>query len=185
MDKEKPFEILIRKFRERKVIKLIPKNSKICDLGCGQGKFLYTIHNKIKEGVGVDWNVKSHEENNLIFIKSNLEKKVRLESNKFDVVMVLAVLEHLNNPQNLLNDAFRILKKDGRIIITTPSKLSKPILEFLSFNLGLIGRKYIKEHKNYFSKEELVDILTSVGFTDIKVSSFEFGMNNLTIAKKI
>ena len=66
----------------------------------------------------------------------------------------------------------------------TASKLSKPILEFLA-KLNLINKQHIKEHKNYFSREELRMMLEEAGFKDIKITSFEFGMNNLTIARKL
>ena len=186
METEKPFEILVRKLRERKILKLIPIKSIVCDLGCGfHGKFIHNLSKRIKNGVGVDWKVKQRSFGNLTFTKGNLEKKLNLPSNKFEVVTLLAVLEHLNKPENAVKEAYRILKNGGLLIVTTPSKLSKPLLEFLSFKLGLIGVKHIKEHKHYFSKEELVILLKAVGFKEVKVSSFEFGMNNLTLAKKI
>lgn len=183
--KEKPLEMVIRKLRENRIRKLIPKNSALCDLGCGfHGKFLISMTEDLIYGLGVDWRVKSNKYKNITFIKSNLEQKLKAKANTFDVVTCLAVLEHLNKPENLIKEAYRILKKDGLLIITTPSKLSKPILEFLSFKLGLIGYEHIKEHKHYFDRAELRTLLKNIGFKDIQTSSFEFGMNNLAIAKK-
>lgn len=182
--KESYLDVIIRKLRELKIVSLIPKNSSICDLGCGSGKFLYSIACNINEGVGVDRNIEQSKLANLTFIKADLEKKLKLSSNKLDVITCLAALEHLNKPENLIKEAYRILKNKGKLIITTPSKLSKPILEFLA-RLNLINRKHIKEHKNYFSKEELRKMLNKAGFKDIKITSFEFGMNNLVIARKL
>ncbi len=184
MLKESYFDILFRKLRETKIKNLVPVNSKLCDLGCGSGKFLYSIASNIKEGVGVDYSIRPHKIANLSFIKTDLEKKIKLQSNKFNVVTSLAVLEHLNNPENLVREAYRILKKNGKLIMTTPSKLSKPILEFLAF-LNLINRGHIKDHKHYFNKEELIMMLKKAGFKDIKISSFEFGMNDLITARKL
>lgn len=183
MLKESYFDILFRKLRETKIKNLVPANSKLCDLGCGSGSLLHSLANNIKEGVGIDYSIRPHKLANLSFIRADLENKIKLSSSKFEVVVSLAVLEHLNKPEKLIKEAYRILKKNGRIIMTTPSKLSKPILEFLSF-LNLINKQHIKEHKNYFSKRELIALLKEAGFKDIKVSSFEFEMNNLTIAKK-
>ena len=182
--KESYLDIVIRKLRERKIIDLVPDKSIICDLGCGSGKFLYPIAHNIKEGVGVDREIKQSKLANLTFIKADLEKKIKLPSDKFDIVTCLAVLEHLNNPESLIKEAYRILRKNRKLIITTPSKLSKPILEFLA-KLNLINKQHIKEHKNYFSKEDLRKMLNKAGFKDIKINSFEFGMNNLIIARKV
>lgn len=182
--KESYLDAIIRKLREEKIIKLIPRNSLVCDLGCGSGKLLYFIACNIKDGVGVDKNIEQSKLANITFIKADLENKLKLSSNKFDVVTCLAVLEHLNKPENLIKESYKILKKNGKLIITTPSRLSKPILEFLA-KLNLINRQHIKEHKNYFSKEKLKIMLKKTGFKDIKISSFEFGMNNLVIARKL
>ncbi len=183
--KESYLDRIIRRLRERKIVRLIPDNSIVCDLGCGSGKFLYSIAGNIKEGIGIDRDVKSYKIGNITFIKLDLEKKLKLPSNKFNVVTSLAVLEHLNKPESLVKEAFRILKKNGLFIATTPSKLSKSILEFLAFKLHLINEEHIKEHKNYFSREDLRRILKKYGFKNIKISYFEFGMNNIIIAKKV
>ena len=108
--KESYLDVIIRKLRESKIVSLIPKNSLICDLGCGSGKFLYSIACNIKEGIGVDRNIEHSKLTNLTFIKADLEKKIKLPSNKFDMVTCLAVLEHLNKPENLIKEAYRILK---------------------------------------------------------------------------
>lgn len=183
-NKESYLDAIFRNIREKKILRFISKKDTLCDLGCGSnGSLLYSLAYDIKEGVGVDYNIKPHKLANLAFIRSDLENKIKLPSSRFDVVVSLAVLEHLNKPENLLKEAYRILKKNGKLILTTPSKLSKPILEFLA-RLNLINRRHIKEHKNYFSKKELIDLLKNVGFKEIKASSFEFGMNNLITAKK-
>ena len=39
--------------------------------------------------------------------------------------------------------------------MTTPSKKAKPLLEFLSFRLGVINKEDILEHKNYFDPNEI------------------------------
>lgn len=42
---------------------------------------------------------------------------------------MLAVLEHLNYPEDILKE-IRSLKNDGRLIITVLSKIAKPITDF-------------------------------------------------------
>lgn len=179
---EKILEFVFRKLRERHLFNLIKNDSIVCDLGCGSGKFLMSVENKIAKGIGVDRKVKTQTNGKVIFIKGDLNKVLDLPSNSFDVVTILAVLEHLDNPNLLVKEAYRILKKDGKLIMTTPSKRSKPILEFLAFKLGVIERGHIEEHKNYFTKQKLTELLS--GFRGVKVKPFEFGMNNLSIGVK-
>jgi 2-polyprenyl-3-methyl-5-hydroxy-6-metoxy-1,4-benzoquinol methylase len=94
------------------------------------------------------------------------------------------VLEHLENPERVLSECNRILKKDGKIIITTPAPVSKPILEFLSFKLHIVNPVEIKDHKHYFPKLELKLIMEKCCFANVHVKSFEFGLNNFAVGYK-
>ena len=67
---------------------------------------------------------------------------------------MLAVLEHLSYPEDILKEIHRVLKKDGRLIITVPSKIAKPILEFLSYKMNVIDRLEIEDHKKYYNKKD-------------------------------
>jgi hypothetical protein len=50
---------------------------------------------------------------------------------------------------------------------------------------GLIAQtEDIHEHKKYFSEAELVALFEGVGFLQVKFRKFEFGFNNLIVAKK-
>ena len=41
------------------------------------------------------------------------------DSEKFDLILCIEVLEHLKNPQKAIDEMFRVLKQDGEIIIST------------------------------------------------------------------
>ena len=47
--------------------------------------------------------------------------KFKIENNYFDLIISLAVIEHLENPTIFLNEAFRVLKPDGYLYLTTPN----------------------------------------------------------------
>ncbi len=42
----------------------------------------------------------------------------------FDIIIFIGTIEHLNNPQNAINEIKRLIKKDGRIIISIPNPLT-------------------------------------------------------------
>jgi len=75
----------------------------------------------------------------------------------------------------------RITKPGGRIIITTPTKRAKNILEFLSHNLHVLSRREIEEHKRYFDKSDLLSFLKDSRIKRWKHCTFECGMNNLLV----
>jgi len=65
-----------------------------------------------------------YEENDIPFTGLNLRKyQLPYESNFFDVIIICAVIEHLNfNPLPVLKEINRILKKDGYIYIGMPNQ---------------------------------------------------------------
>ena len=86
-------------------------------------------------------------------------------------------------PQEIINELHRILKDNGKIIMTTPTNPAKPILETLAF-FNLVDRDHIEDHKNYFSKNDLDRMLKKANFNKIKLKYFELGFNILTVASK-
>ena len=52
--------------------------------------------------------------------KGDLEKKLEFNDNEFDTVILFNVLEHIENYKSLINEIFRILKKNGKLEIFIP-----------------------------------------------------------------
>lgn len=180
-DSEPPFENLVRQIRFRRIRKYIESNTKVLDIGCGyHGAFLVSISQKIFKGVGLDISVnKTPKAVNVKLIKSSADNKLPFRNSSFNVVVISAVLEHVKFPLKMLEEARRVLKPKGLLLITTPSKTAKPILELLSFKLHLISPDEIKDHKRYYDKESLRNILIKAGFkkSNVHVSLFELGFN--------
>lgn len=178
-------EPLLRKLRFDKALACISPNSTIVDIGCGHTPHLLNrLERYIKEGIGVDQLIGDRSYNNIKLISKLLADKIPLKSNLADHVTLIAVLEHLEMPGPLLKEAYRILKKGGTLILTTPTPLNKPLLEFLSFRLGLVSRREVAEHKTYFWKKELLRLVRAAGFKNIKHQYFELYLNNFLVVEK-
>ncbi|MCX7779219.1 MAG: class I SAM-dependent methyltransferase [Patescibacteria group bacterium] len=176
---------LIRLWRVRKIKKNIPKNCVLCDLGCGKSAYLLKkLSSKIKLGIGIDREIISFKENNLQFINSDLNNFLPLENESVDCITMLSVLEHLENSEEVIREAYRILKRGGVILITTPSEKAKNFLELLAFKLKITSAKEIKDHKHYFSKKEIEELLTRNGFSEIEIQTFELKFNYFIKALK-
>lgn len=182
--KEVLLEPFLRKMRFSHVKKYVPLDSKLCDIGCGKGDFLYAVRERIVEGKGIDSNVEPMEDGRISLIKSSLKKKIPLDSEHFDCVSMLAVIEHLEYPEAILKEISRILKTGGVLILTTPTPRAKPLLEFLSYKLNIVDMKQIREHKNYFTRECLKNMLENAGFNLIRFETFEVGLNYLVVSAK-
>lgn len=187
--KEQFLERPLRKLRIRKVLKYIPKNNGvICDIGCGpKPGFLLDLEEKIGEGWGIDKKTITKKWSDRVqTIRHELDSVSFLPfpENKFDCLLMIAVSEHLRFLEKVLKESHRILKPGGIIVITTPTIIAKPILEFLAFRVNLVSKEEMKDHQHYYSKEELINLLKDSGFDNIEHHYFELRFNQIVIAKK-
>jgi 2-polyprenyl-3-methyl-5-hydroxy-6-metoxy-1,4-benzoquinol methylase len=181
---EELLEPIFRKIRIGVVKGYLDKNATFCDVGCGNGVFLKNISSYISKGYGFDKKVNAHTDGNLVFRNAYIDEEIPMDTGSVDYVTLIAVLEHLEKPESVLSECNRILKKDGKILLTTPAPISKPILEFLSYRLNIVSPVEIMDHKHYYSKSELKSMLERCGFKESYIRSFEFGLNNFAAGVK-
>lgn len=184
---------VIYALRRRQVLLRLPKltNQTIADLGAGyDARLLVGLlaeFNNIK-GVAFDMAFMPRLSKNerLSLVLGDLNQPLKQEDASIDVCISLAVLEHLDRPQEFLAEVYRVLKPGGRIVLTTPGPSSQRLLELLAFKLRIIDADEIRDHKNYFSSADLQRMFVAAGFNAEKVSpkTFIFGMNNVVVADK-
>ena len=101
-----------------------------------------------------------------------------------NVVTMHAVLEHLVEPERAVRYVYDVLAPGGCFLFTVPSNAAKPVLEFLSFRLGLVSRQEIEDHKQYFNRDSCLALLKQPGaeFRRVSHKYFQFGLNNYVVA---
>lgn len=163
------------------------KGPNILDLGCGfDAKLLTSIGPIMKNGVGVDVSVDPHfKSEGIKLITSKVDTKITLPSDSFDTVLSLATIEHVENPQIMVREIYRLLKKHGVLLLTTPASSSKVILETMA-RLGLISRREIFDHRRYYDFDSLTQEFRKAGFKKdkIEIEYFEAGLNMFAKATK-
>jgi len=103
---------------------------KYLDLGCGDGTSTVVVTEalNVKKIYGVDIDYKELNKAKLKGIhvyKADLNlDTLPFNDEEFDVVSAFDVIEHLWNTDNLLSEAYRVLKRGGYYIITTPNLAS-------------------------------------------------------------
>ncbi|OGF24238.1 hypothetical protein A3H09_01180 [Candidatus Falkowbacteria bacterium RIFCSPLOWO2_12_FULL_45_13] len=105
-----------------------------------------------------------------------------MENVHFDTIACLAVIEHLHAPEVLavFHEFKSILNKGGRIILTTPTRAAKPILEFMAW-LGIIDQANLAEHKHYWNEKEIRALAEKSGLAIKKYKKFQLGFNQLAV----
>ena len=83
------------------------------DLGSGESPYSDFFLQYAETYIAVDWSGSFHATK--ADIAADLNKPLPIESEVADTVVSLSVLEHLCEPQMMLNEAFRILKPGGRL----------------------------------------------------------------------
>jgi SAM-dependent methyltransferase len=88
------------------------------DLGCGEAPYREYFLQYANSYTGVDWTKTLH--NSKADIVSDLNKKIELDDAVADTIVSLSVMEHLYQPEVFLKESYRVLKKDGVMILQVP-----------------------------------------------------------------
>lgn len=186
MTQEVLLEPLLRWLRLRKVISHIPVGSKVLDVGCGRlAAFLRAISPRIEQGIGVDFKVKEIQFENIQTVQLRLAHELPFADESFDVVTMLAVLEHIEHEKPILQEIYRVLKPGGKLVLTVPSVWSQPVLEFLSYRLKIIDEAEIRDHKRYYNRSRLKKVLVGeTHFRNFNHRYFQLWMNNFCTVMK-
>lgn len=177
------FYYLFSWLRQKKIFIHIKPCKKLLDVGCGEEYYLLkNLRNKVELLYGVDSDVESKVDENIHLKKEYLIDKLPYPSNFFNVVIMAAILEHFEYPNEILRETYRLLKEDGELILTTPEPGAEKIL-------GILRKLRLSEleeesHKYYFTKSDLQKILSEIGYKNICIHPFQLNLNKLVIAKK-
>lgn len=108
-----------------------------------------------------------------------------ISSRSLDIVLCLSVLEHLDEPQQALDEFRRILAPGGLVLINVPSWRGKPWLELSAFRLGLSPTVEMDDHRRYYDPRDLWPMLVRAGFrpSAITCRRHKFGLNTLAVCR--
>jgi len=146
-------------------------------VGCGPGTFIGMLKSKICKGLDIskkqiNYAKKNYQTRNKKFylIKNN---KFPFKSNYFDSISIIELIEHLDRQSinRIISESFRVLKKNGLLIITTPNYNSLwPMLEMLVNKFLKVN--YEEQHITKLNRKKLNKLISKRKFKIIKVNSF-------------
>jgi 2-polyprenyl-3-methyl-5-hydroxy-6-metoxy-1,4-benzoquinol methylase len=91
---------------------------RLVDIGCGLKPYARMFAPFVEEHVGVDHPESPHALTSVDVLATAYD--IPLEAETFDTVLMTEVLEHLETPDAALAEAERLLRRGGKIILTTP-----------------------------------------------------------------
>jgi ubiquinone/menaquinone biosynthesis C-methylase UbiE len=105
----------------------LPPNSRMLDLGCGEGGLLRNLALKLPtlDLHGCDVQRPVDLPANVVFKQTNFDlAELPYSDDYFDFIVMQHVLEHLEKPIPAIAQVLRILKPGGRVFIEVPSNYS-------------------------------------------------------------
>jgi 2-polyprenyl-3-methyl-5-hydroxy-6-metoxy-1,4-benzoquinol methylase len=144
------------------------KNGKVYDVGAGFGHFLLTGKQLGHEVYGCELSLA-----NIAFVREHLNLDVEnenflniSENNKYDIVTLWDVLEHIDEGDKIIEKASRIMNRGGFIFIQVP-QLDSFLGRLFKDKWWAMGL----DHVNYFSKNTIKQLLSAYGFETRRIKS--------------
>jgi len=176
--------LLLRSWHIRKEInKLagkIPGAPVILDAGSGFGQYSYYLVRKFKKAkiIGVDIKMEQIKDCNSFISNAGLSERVIFrnvdlttfqETEIYDLILSIDVMEHIEDDLKVLRNLHNALKKNGILLISTPSDLGG------SDTCDETDTSFIEEHvRNGYNLSQLETKLKDAGFLKI-VSHYSYG----------
>ncbi len=150
------------------------KKPKVLDVGCGEGYITYEIKKQIPEAnvFGIDNStlaIKTAKNFNGINFIFGDAMNLTFDDNYFDIVVCNNLIEHVDNPNEVLKEIKSKLKDGGYIIISTPSffRIENIIKLLLTGETQLMSEFHFKE----YSIKEMLKLLKLNGYKIVDFKS--------------
>ena len=159
----------------RRIVKIIKRNDvkSMADIGSGYDARLARLTRQmVNRSVVVDVSINSDliESSDYETHEGFLpEVLTNISPNSLDLVVMNAVVEHLEEPILALDGVRKLLNERGILFVNVPSWFGKRPLEILAFRLNLSPADGVEDHKRYYNKRELWVELRSAGFMPSKI----------------
>jgi len=149
-------EKFAEKYSEWIVKKFFVSQGKLLDLGCGSGVFT-----KAFKKLGFEVQSCDKTSNNGCDVVNLENDKLPYSDNYFDYVFCRHVIDHLNNANNMMKEAYRVLKDGG-------------IVWFEANNWEDCSKTFycVEGHKHPYTKKSLEILLRKSKFRNVKVFYF-------------
>mgnify|MGYP001613393783 FL=1 len=136
-------------------------NGDVLEFGCGLGQNIF-LHRGNSLGIEISEFALNECKKKNINVQKDIKK---IKSGYFDGILCVHVLEHLKNPYETIEEFYRVLKKNGIIVLVLPcSKNYKPVKNFKSD---------VARHIYNWNFSSINELLNDLGFK-IKLNKFNY-----------
>ena len=156
---------------------------KILDVGCGGGLISVPMKRLGANVVGIDASLKNIKVAKTYSKKNNLNIKYICSSpeklkikDKFDVILMLEIVEHVDDIEIFIREGSKFLKKNGLIFLATLNKTLK------SYIFAIVGAEYIlrwlpigtHDWEKFVKPDDLITIAKKSKLDRVDISGLKF-----------
>lgn len=151
---------------------------RLLEIGCGSGIFLETAARQGWTVSGVDISPQAVPLAQRFCPGATVicapVEKAGFAKGSFDLVALWDVIEHVENPEDLLREAHRLLRPGGLLVMETPDegclarKLVRAAHRATGGRVSYLRRLYYLDHRWYFSRKAMAIVLRRVGFDEVR-----------------
>lgn len=138
-----------------------PIGRKLLDVGCGTGNFLQHMKMHGWETTGVEPSESAASKARAKKVGSIFQSIDQIANQKYDVITLWHVLEHLHEPKKKLESLKGLLEENGTIIIAVPNRESFDAKYYKNYWAAYD----VPRHLWHFSQENMKSILNETGFS--------------------
>ena len=177
-------ENIIKDFNIKSLEKPL-KNINLLDIGCGGGLLSEPMCRLGANVVGIDASKKNievakfHAKKNKLKINYKIASPEKLKTKiKFDVILNMEIVEHVENVDFFIKESSKLLKKNGVMFVATLNKTLK------SYTFAIIGAEYIlkwlpigtHDWENFIKPSDLVKITKRNNLSIKKLDGMKFNI---------
>ena len=146
-------------------IKEYQSTGKLLDYGCGTGEFLHKAHEHEFDITGVEPSDDARKKAESIIGKKIENHLDNLKGEKFNVITLWHVLEHVPDLKEKLSQLKELLEVNGTIFIAVPNHNSYDALHYKEYWAGYD----VPRHLWHFSKENMKALLEEINLKVIEI----------------
>ncbi|MBF8246821.1 MAG: bifunctional 2-polyprenyl-6-hydroxyphenol methylase/3-demethylubiquinol 3-O-methyltransferase UbiG [Rickettsia sp.] len=162
---------------------------KLLDIGCGGGlvssffdklEFNVTAIDPNPETIKAAIQYKIHNKLKANYINSNLVNFSKNTSEKFNIILCLEILEHIDDLENFLSLAIQLIDKNGLLIISTINKNIQSYIKMIllcEYILKIIP-KNTHQYDKFLKPSYLNKILTKLEMKFLKLDGLDLNLLN-------
>jgi len=175
--REKNFRTIIKRLKKMNV-----QGSSLLDIGAASGIFVNLAREEGYTAVGIEPSAQlvneAKEKFGVDIIKGTVDNFDARE--QFDIVTMLDLIEHVNDPEIFLKKVSPLIRKDGVLVIVTPDVNSLAAKFF-----GNRWWHYRTAHVHFFNLKSLTYLLEKLGFVIEKKHRFAWNFTFFYLATRI